>query len=131
MKKRVLLMDDQQMLREVTSLMLKSMGYEVAVAENGDVAVSLYRQAMADGRKFDLVILDLVIPGGIGGKEVVDILRRLDPTLKAIVSSGYTSDPAVQNYTRYGFDESLPKPYGFIDLRDKLHSMLNPPTELH
>ena len=125
MKKRILLMDDQQMLREATGLMLTALGYEAAMAEDGDTAVAMYREAMEAGRKFDLVILDLVIPGGIGGKEVVGMLRQLDPELKAVISSGYTNDPVVMNYTRYGFDDALSKPYSLTDLRDKLAKMLN------
>jgi len=125
MKKRILLMDDQQMLREATGLMLASLGYEAALAEDGETAVAMYREAMEGGRKFDLVILDLVIPGGIGGKEVVGMLRQLDPELKAVISSGYTNDPVVENYARYGFDDALSKPYSLSELGDKLDKMLN------
>lgn len=124
MKKRILLMDDQEMLREATGLMLASLGYEAAMAEDGESAVAMYRESMEAGRKYDLVILDLVIPGGIGGVEVVQMLRQLDPALKAVISSGYTSDPAVLNYARYGFDEVLSKPYGLIDLKNTIVKML-------
>ena len=126
MKKRILLMDDQQMLREATGLMLASLGYEAALAPDGPTAVAMYREAMEGGQKYDLVILDLVIPGGIGGTEVVQMLRRLDPCLKAIISSGYTNDPAVLNYSRYGFDDILSKPYSLTELGDKLKTMLKP-----
>lgn len=125
MKKRILLMDDQQMLREATGLMLNALGYEAALAEDGETAVAMYREAMAAGRKFDLVILDLVIPGGIGGREVVATLRQLDPALKAIISSGYTTDPVVENYASHGFDDVLSKPYSLADLGNKLRTMLS------
>ncbi len=124
MKKRILLMDDQQMLRDAAGLMLKSLGYEAALVADGQAAVDIYRQAMESGRKFDLVILDLVIPGGIGGIEVVQMLRQLDPEVLTVISSGYTNDPAVLNYARYGFDDVLSKPYSLTELGDKLRSLL-------
>lgn len=126
MKKRILLMDDQQMLREATGLMLNSLGYEVGLAADGETTVAMYRQAMDTGSRFDLVILDLVIPDGIGGAEVVKILRQLDPRLKAIISSGYTTDPVVEAYAEYGFDEVLSKPYSLTDLGNILQKMLAP-----
>lgn len=124
MKNRILLMDDQQMLREATGLMLSALGYEAALAEDGETAIAMYREAMEAGKKFDLVILDLVIPGGIGGREVVGMLRQLDPELKAVISSGYTNDPVVEDYNSYGFDDVLSKPYSLSELGNKLDKML-------
>jgi DNA-binding NtrC family response regulator len=114
-------MDDEEMLREMASLMLAHLGHEVALASDGDTALLLYRQALAEGKPFDAVILDLTIPGGVGGKEVVKSLRQLDPNLKAIVSSGYADDPVVSNYQHYGFIDSLSKPYDMSELKKILN----------
>ncbi len=126
-KKRVLLMDDEKMLRDMAQMMLGAIGYEVAVAADGDAAVSLYKKALEAGAPFHVAILDLTIPGGIGGKEVVKILQKLDPDLKAVVSSGYADDPVVSNYREYGFFDSLSKPYDLQELQSMLARVFRSP----
>ena len=123
-KKKVLLMDDEEMLRDMAELMLNSMGYEVTLAPDGSSAVTQFNQALLAGAPHNAVILDLTIPGGIGGKEVVKILGRLDPNLKAIVSSGYSNDPVVANFQEHGFVASLSKPYSMDALKRTLEQVL-------
>jgi len=125
---KILLMDDERMLRDMAKLMLDAIGYEIAVAADGDTTVSLYKQALEAGQPFHAVILDLTIPGGIGGKEVVKILQELDPELKAIVSSGYADDPVVSDYQQHGFIDALSKPYDMQELQNMLTRVLSIPN---
>lgn len=118
--KRILLMDDEEMLRDIARLMLERMAHEVVLADDGESAIRQYRQALAEEKGFDLVILDLTIPGGIGGKEVVSILKDIDPGVKAVVSSGYAEDPVMADFEKYGFVGVLSKPYDM----NKLQSVL-------
>ena len=122
-RKRILMMDDEKMLRDMAKILLDSIGYDGAVAADGESAIALYRRAFEAGKPFHAVILDLTIPGGIGGKEVVKILQDLDPNLKAIVSSGYADDPVVSNYQRYGFIGALSKPYDMQEMQNMLISV--------
>ncbi len=119
-KKKILLMDDEKMLRDMAQMMLGAIGYEVTVAADGDAAVDLYTQALEMANPYDVVILDLTIPGGVGGKEVIKTLLQLDPGLKAIVSSGYADDPVVSNYRQYGFIDALSKPYNMQEMENML-----------
>jgi PAS domain S-box-containing protein len=113
---KILVMDDDSMVRNIAEGMLTELGCEVVLAEDGGEAIELYREAAEAGQKFDLVIMDLTIPGGMGGKEAVGRIMAIDPTARVIVSSGYSNDPALANYKDYGFCASLVKPYQFQDL---------------
>ena len=97
-KGRILVMDDEDMVRKVVLKMLDVAGYDVELAENGTVAIELYKKAKASNNKFDLVVMDLTIPGGMGGKEAIRKLIDIDPDVKAIVSSGYSTDPVMSDY---------------------------------
>ena len=108
---RILVMDDEDYIRELALAMLTKLGYEVVVAEDGQTAVDLYRKAFDQGRPFDAVILDLTVPGGMGGKETIKRLIEIDKNVRAIVSSGYSNDPVIANYTHYGFHGAVQKPY--------------------
>ena len=108
---RVLVMDDEDFIRDLATAMLRKMGYEVTVAPDGQAAVSIYQEALEAGRTFDAVILDLTVPGGMGGKDTLQQLKSLDPTVKAIVSSGYSNDPVMANHSRFGFCAAVKKPY--------------------
>lgn len=88
---RILVMDDEDFICELASVMLQKMGYDVVLAQDGQTAVAIYQEAMSAGNPFDAVVLDLTVPGGIGGKETVRQLRTLDPNVRAIVSSGYST----------------------------------------
>ncbi|MGB5985228.1 MAG: PAS domain S-box protein [Desulfobacterales bacterium] len=108
---RILIMDDEDFIRNLAEAMLKRMGYQVALAPDGEAAVAMYREAHEAGKTFDAVVLDLTVPGGMGGKEAIGHLRALDPEVRAIVSSGYSNDPVMANYAEYGFCGAVKKPY--------------------
>ncbi len=114
--RRVLLMDDEELVKQVAGAMLQSEGHTVGFAADGDETVELYRTAMESGQPFDLVIIDLTIPGGMGGKETMSKLIEIDPSVKAIVSSGYSTDPVLSDYKKYGFASFLAKPYTIQEL---------------
>jgi CheY-like chemotaxis protein/two-component sensor histidine kinase len=113
---RVLVMDDEAVIRRVAGRMLALAGHETTFALDGAEAVQAYVAAKQSGRPFDFVILDLTVPGGMGGKEAVAELLKLDPDVRAIASSGYSSDPVMANPGVYGFRSRLPKPYDIPDL---------------
>ena len=112
------------MVCDLASKMLTRCGYTVATAPGGKEATALYRQALEAGAPFDLVIMDLTIPGGIGGKEAVKELLALDPHVRAIVSSGYADDPVMANPSKYGFKGTVAKPYTARALREAVASAL-------
>jgi two-component system cell cycle sensor histidine kinase/response regulator CckA len=121
---RILVMDDEDFIRELASMMLQKMGYDVALAEDGRQAVALYRKALEVGQPFSAVILDLTIPGGMGGKETVHQLLALDPDVRAIVSSGYSNDPVMANYASYGFCAAVKKPYLVQEMSQVLNTII-------
>ncbi|MEW6326370.1 MAG: ATP-binding protein [Thermodesulfobacteriota bacterium] len=113
---KVLLMDDEEVVRDVAGEMLKHMGYTVKFAKDGVEAIDLYMKAKSSGRPFDVVIMDLTIPGGMGGKEAIKRLREIDPSVKAVVSSGYSNDPVMADFKSYGFSGIVAKPYKIEEL---------------
>ncbi|MCD6533871.1 MAG: response regulator, partial [Deltaproteobacteria bacterium] len=121
---RILVMDDEEIIREVVSQLLEACEYEVETAEGGQSAIEMYQQARACGRPFAAVIMDLTIPGGMGGEEAIKELLLLDPEVKAIVSSGYADDPIMANYVEYGFKGIVSKPYSINQLREVLSRVL-------
>jgi PAS domain S-box-containing protein len=108
---RVLVMDDEQAIRDVARAMLRRLGYEVECVANGTDAVQLYREAMDHGKRYDVVLLDLTIPDGLGGLETAAMLREGDPEVVTVVSSGYSVDPIMADHLQHGFAGVLPKPY--------------------
>jgi len=123
-KAKILLMDDEQIILDVTNEVLAFLGYDVMFAQDGVAAVELYRREKEAGAPFDAVILDLSVPEGMGGKEAVQKLREYDPSVKAIVSSGFANDPAVTEFADYGFSAKLTKPYKITDLKTTLEELL-------
>lgn len=121
---RVLLMDDEAPIRALGGAMLKRMGLTVTAVDNGAQVLNEYSAAAAAGRPFDLVILDLTVPGGMGGAEAMEKLRNIDADVCAIVSSGYSSDPVMANYRTYGFRGRVPKPYAADDLSQVVKRVL-------
>jgi len=115
-KGRILVMDDEEIIQDVLSNMLDFLGYEVDIAADGATALEKYKQALQSGNSFDLVIMDLTIPGGLGGKEAISDLLGIDPDAKAIVSSGYSNDPVVLNFRDYGFKGVVNKPFKIEEL---------------
>jgi CheY-like chemotaxis protein len=122
---KILVMDDEESVRGVVGEMLKAVGYEYELAKNGAEAVELYHRALSKGRPFDAAIMDLTIPGGMGGKEAVKKLIELDPKVKAIVASGYSSDPVMADFKAYGFTGVITKPYDLQTLSRALRTILS------
>jgi two-component system cell cycle sensor histidine kinase/response regulator CckA len=105
--------------------MLSRLGYEVEWVPGGRRAIKAYQDAMAAGRSFDAVIMDLTVPGGMGGKEAVAHILELDPRARVIVSSGYSSDPVMANCRDYGFKGVIAKPYTFREIAYLLKQVMN------
>jgi len=126
-KKRVLCMDDEEMLRHLLVEMLARLGFEAVAARNGEEAVDLFRKARIEGRPFDAVILDLTVTGGMGGEDTLRHLLELDPEVRAVVCSGYATDPLLDHFEDYGFRASLAKPYSMEQLADTLRRVLSFP----
>jgi PAS domain S-box-containing protein len=121
---RILFMDDEEPIREMAQMFLTRLGSEVVGTADGAAAVEAYRAAMLTGRPFDVVVMDLTVPGGMGGREAMQELVKLDPNVRAIVSSGYSRDPVLGSYRRHGFCGILPKPYGLDQLRKAVKDVL-------
>jgi len=117
---RILVMDDEEAIRSVLGLMMQQLGYEVECASDGAEAVELFARAMVSGRSFVGVLLDLTVPGRMGGKEAAAELRSIDPSVKLIVSSGYSDAPILSEFKKYGFDDVIRKPYTLAELGDVL-----------
>ncbi len=122
---RILVIDDDDMVRELVSDMLENIGYEAALAIDGAQAIEIYRNARESGYPFDAVIVDLTIPGGMGGKEAIQKLKEIDPEIKAVVSSGYSTDPVMANFREYGFSDVIAKPYRSKELSEVLYRVTN------
>ncbi len=121
---RVLVMDDEEAVREVAEGILLSIGCEIALAKDGGEAVEQYLKAQEAGRPFDVVILDLTVPGGMGGMETIRKLIEIDKSVKAVVSTGYSNDPVMAEYGKYGFKGALSKPYKFQEISEVLSSVI-------
>ncbi|HSV42554.1 MAG TPA: PAS domain S-box protein [Methanomassiliicoccales archaeon] len=121
---KVLLMDDEDVLMDVASEMLELLGHEAHQAHDGKEALTMYDQSAEEGRPYDLVIMDLTIPGGMGGKEAVKALKERHPDAKVIVSSGYSNDPVMSDHLSHGFDWVMPKPYTIKQLGSSIDHVL-------
>lgn len=123
-KGKILVMDDDKYLRIMVGEMLEMLGYDADFAKDGDEAIALYKKNMESGKPYDAVILDLTIPGAMGGKDVIKILLEIDHKVKAIVSSGYSDDPVMSNFREYGFKGMMPKPFDDNALGKVLNDVL-------
>jgi PAS domain S-box-containing protein len=123
-KGKILVMDDEEMVREVLGRLLARLGYEPEFAEDGGEAVEKFVQAHGSGQAFAGVILDLTVPGGMGGKEALARLLEIDPQIKAVVSSGYSDDPVMADFQTYGFSGVIAKPYKIEELGKMLNQVI-------
>ncbi len=121
---RILVMDDDERIREVAAQILDSIGYEVHTVADGSAALKIYQEAMAGEQPFDAVILDLTVPGQMGGQETVGELLKMDPQARVIVSSGYNNDPIMADHEKWGFKGVIPKPYGVKELSETVAAVL-------
>lgn len=123
--RRILVMDDDQMILEITKELLQHMGYNVTTVSTGEEAIGLFKEAMEQKQPFSAAILDLEISGGMAGKETMHVLLSIDPNVKAILSSGYLNDPIIINFKNYGFSDILTKPYNANELDEKLRNVID------
>ncbi|HYH04356.1 MAG TPA: response regulator, partial [Bacillota bacterium] len=121
----ILVMDDEAMIRDVVTEMLHLLGYQATTAQDGMEAIQLYKKAMESEQPFKAVIIDLTIPGGMGGLEAVTHLNQMDPQVKAIVSSGYANDPVMADYEKYGFCGVILKPYKIEEFSQTLNKVIH------
>jgi len=121
---KILLMDDEENVRQTTGDVLKRLGYRVQFAEDGARAIELYQQSRSSNQPFDAVIMDLTVHGGMGGRDALTKLLAIDPNVKAIVSSGYSNDPIMADFRKYGFRGVVTKPYRIKDLAETLRNVL-------
>ena len=121
---KLLIMDDEESVRDIIGQILAHFGYQIHFAGDGAEAFEIYVSAMKAGAPFDLVIADLSVPKGMGGKELMVKLREIDPDVKAIISSGYSNDPVMENYLDFGFLGVVAKPYKVDELRNLVQEVL-------
>ncbi|HUK16917.1 MAG TPA: response regulator, partial [Bryobacteraceae bacterium] len=123
---RLLVMDDEEALRKLLKTVLTKFGYEVQTARDGAEAIALCEKAKAAGADFDAVLLDLTVSGGMGGLETAAKLKELEPSLKLIVSSGYSDAPVMSDFAQYGFDAVIRKPWTVPELGEVFRKVLAP-----
>lgn len=125
---RVLVMDDEEAARRLAFNMLEYLGYDGEIVDNGNAAVERFARALQQGHPFDVVILDLIVPGGAGGKEAVARLAAIDPSVKAIVMSGYAQESTMTDYRDHGFQAAISKPFTLQELSATLEFVVGQPT---
>ena len=116
---RVLVLEDELAISRMLARILTKLGHQVDCVESGEEAIQLYAN---DG--YDFVILDLIIPSGLGGKDTIKALKEIDPTVRAIVSSGYSGNSIIGNYSAFGFKANLPKPYNLAQLNQAIQVVM-------
>jgi signal transduction histidine kinase/ActR/RegA family two-component response regulator len=122
--KLIMVMDDEEMIRDVSEAQLSRLGHEVVLVKDGKQAVARYQELQALGTPVDLVITDLTIPGGMGGQEAAREILAGDPAAKLIVASGYSNDPVMASYREYGFCAAITKPFNMRELREAIVAAL-------
>ena len=128
---RVLIMDDEELVRSVAGDILSDLGYDVAYARDGKEAIEAYLKAEREQKAFDVVIMDLTVPGGMGGKDAVKNLRAVAPDAKVIVSSGYSRDPIMAEYEKHGFCGVVCKPYDAVEISGEISKVMQGKSSLH
>lgn len=121
----ILVMDDDESIRKALQRLLEEFGYQVESAAEGKTAVKLFRKALTAGKPFKAAILDLTIPGGMGGVETLERLRKIDPEIRSIVTSGHANAPVIAQYKEYGFRGRLAKPFQVEELSIVLNEVIS------
>ncbi len=124
--KRILIMDDELLVQKVAEEMFKGLNFKVDLTKNGEEALEKFKESIINGKQYDIVLLDLTIPGGMGGEKTISKILELDPEVYAIATSGYSSDPVMANYKQYGFKEILKKPYSIEEVKKLVGNFLTP-----
>jgi len=122
---KILIMDDQEYMLKMADRMLREMGYDVFLSNDGSQAIEMYLEAFQSSEPFDLAILDLTVPGGMGGARAIQELLKINPNAKVVVSSGYSNNPVMGDYHRYGFCGVLQKPYSTDQMAELLNMVLD------
>lgn len=122
---KILVMDDEDIIRDTAQTLLGHIGYEVEVAKDGTEALVLYKKAKETKEPFDVVVLDLTVRGAMGGEETIKKLLEVDPEVKAIVSSGYSNNPVLSDFKQYGFKGVVAKPFKLKEMNDVLNNVMN------
>ena len=122
--KKVLVLDDEELILELVRDIFKVLDLKVETALDGREAVAIFKDAWDRGEPFDLVVLDMNLPGGLDGVGTLREIRKIDPDIKAVVSSGYSADYIISNAINYGFDDAVPKPYSVTVLRQTVDKLL-------
>ena len=123
-KGRIILMDDDESIREIAYEIIQALGYDIDCVKEGKELIDMYKEAMAENIHIDAVILDLTVPGGMGGKEAIQKLNEIDPNVFGIVSSGYSNDPIMSVYQDFGFKAVIVKPYRIEEMEEVLESAI-------
>lgn len=121
---RVLVVDDEEIVLRLISTLLKRLGYQVETVKTSERAIEVYKEYFDNKKTFDIVIMDLTIPGSIGGEELISELLKIDPNVKAVVSSGYSESPVISQFRKYGFKAALSKPYRLQELASILSNVI-------
>ena len=127
-KKRILLMDDEQMILDIVSRMLGHLGYEVTTCTDGSQAIAAFAKSKSTSEPFDVVMMDLVIPNGVGGQDAVHTIRKIDPQARVIASSGHLDHKVMTDHTKFGFSAVLEKPYKLEKLQQVIETVINAPA---
>ena len=127
-KRRILLMDDEQMILDIVSRMLGHLGYEVTTCTDGSQAIAAFAKAKSQGEPFDVVMMDLVIPNGVGGQDAVHTIKKIDPSAKVLASSGHLEHPVMLDHKKFGFNAVLEKPYKLEKLQQVIEAVANAPA---
>jgi two-component system, cell cycle sensor histidine kinase and response regulator CckA len=124
LKKKILVMDDEDMVGEIACQMLQFLGFDGVWVASGAEAIQEYTKQKEAGQAYSAIIMDLTIPGGMGGREAITEILAIDPTAKAFVSSGYANDPIMINYQDYGFSGVIAKPFDIAAVQRLLDTIL-------
>ncbi len=127
-KRRILLMDDEQMILDIVSRMLGHLGYEVTTCTDGSQAIAAFAKSKSQSEPFDIVMMDLVIPNGVGGQDAVHTIKKIDPGAKVIASSGHLEHPVMVDHKSFGFNAVLEKPYKLEKLQQVIETVINAPA---
>ena len=126
-KKRILLMDDEQMILDIVSRMLGHLGYDVSTCTDGSQAIAAFAKSKSHSETFDIVMMDLVIPNGVGGQDAVHTIKKIDPNARVIASSGHLEHPVMLDHAKFGFSAVLEKPYKLEKLQQVIEAVLAAP----
>ena len=125
---KVLFMDDDTRICEIMRKHFDYIGYDAVIAVSGDEAVEMYREELAAGRRFDIVVLDLAVKSGMGGVEAMRRILEIDPSAAGIITSGNYLEPAMKNFKEFGFKAAFEKPFGFEEINDKILELVKHKT---